>query len=67
MNKFQKVNFANPDLLTFNLNGKIIGKLIIKDNKLEFIGDTNTSAKILFNQLKPLVDDYIKGKLELIN
>ena len=67
MTNFKKVNFANPDLLTFHLDGKVIGRLIIKDNKLEFIGDTNTSAKILFNELKPYIDKYIREKLELIN
>ena len=67
MNNFKKVNFAVPDLLTFYLKGKIVGKLVIKDNKLEFIGDTDTSAKILFDKLKPAIDNYIKEKLELIN
>lgn len=68
INRLIKVNIVNPTILTFFLDKKEIGRLIIKDNKLEFVGDAHISATILFNKiLKPVVDGYIKEKLELIN
>ena len=67
-NKLIGINIANPTILTFYLDRKEIGKLVIQDNKLEFVGDVHISATILFNKiLKPVIDDYIKEKLELIN
>lgn len=67
INRIKRVSFTNPILLSFLFENKEIGKLIIKDNKLEFMGNAGTSAKILFNQLKPYIDNYIKEKLEMIN
>lgn len=65
--KLMKANFSSPVILTFFLNGKEIGRLVIKDNKLEFVGDADISAKILFDKLKPLIDDYIKEKTVSLN
>jgi len=68
INRFIGVNLANPTILTFLLDNKEIGKLVIRDNKLEFMGDTHISAQIFLNNfMKPIVDNYIKEKLELLN
>jgi len=68
INRFIGVNFANPTILTFLLDNKEIGKLVIRDNKLEFMGDAHISAQIFLNNfMKPVVDNYIKEKLELLN
>lgn len=66
-NKLMGVNLAIPTIMTFFLDGKEIGRLVIKDNKLEFVGDAHISAKILFDKLKPLIDDYIKEKIVSLN
>lgn len=65
--KLMKLNFSIPAILTFFLDGKEVGKFIIKDNKLEFVGDADISAKILFDKLKPLIDNYIKEKTVSLN
>ena len=65
--KYIKANFAVAELMTFTLAGKIIGKLIIKDKKLEFIGDADKSAVIFFNTLKPYINNYINEKLGMNN
>lgn len=68
MDRFDKLmSFSSPDILTFFLDGKEIGKLVIKDGKLEFMGDADISAKILFDKLKPLIDGYIKEKTVSLN
>ncbi len=64
---FVSANLANPTILNFILNGKIIGKFIIKDDKLEFVGDTDKSVKIFLDKIKPFIDNYIKEKLEMRN
>ena len=68
MDRFDKLmSFSSPAILTFFLDGKEIGKLVIKDGKLEFMGDADISAKILFDKLKPLIDGYIKEKTVSLN
>ena len=49
--------------LTFHHENEKIGELEWNDGVLNFTGKANESAKILFDFLKPLIDDYIKGKI----
>uniref|UniRef100_A0A6M3KTK2 Uncharacterized protein n=1 Tax=viral metagenome TaxID=1070528 RepID=A0A6M3KTK2_9ZZZZ len=67
INRFIGVDLANPTLLTFFLDKKEVGRLIVRDDKLEFVGDAYTSTQAFLNGIKPIVDNYIKEKLDLLN
>lgn len=67
MKRFVSSNLANPTILNFVLNGKVIGKFIINNDKLEFVGDADGSVKIFLDKIKPFIDNYIKEKLEMRN
>ena len=51
-------------LISFDDEGKVIGELKIRNGKLHFEGKAEKSAKLLFDALKGLVDDYIKKAKE---
>lgn len=52
-------------LLTFDCFGKRVGELELKDKKLHFKGDADKSAKLLFDQFKQLVEQFIEQRLTL--
>ena len=55
-------NSINPAYnMTFYNEEKMIGKLDWSDGVLKFTGDAEESAKLLFEFLKPAMDQYMKG------
>ncbi len=59
-----KAQIPKPPLISFDDKGKVIGELKIRNGKLHFEGKAEESAKLLFDALKGLVDDYIKQEKE---
>uniref|UniRef100_A0A6M3KAA0 Uncharacterized protein n=1 Tax=viral metagenome TaxID=1070528 RepID=A0A6M3KAA0_9ZZZZ len=69
------LEFANSDKLlhitnitpsysmTFSKDGKEAGKLEWDEGVFKFTGEVQESAKVFFDFLKPLVDDYIRSKI----
>lgn len=51
-------------LLTFDWFGKRVGSLEMKDKNLHFKGDADKSAKLLFDNLKGFVEQYIEKRLK---
>ena len=49
-----------PSFIFCDNDGKTIGKLTWDKGELSFEGQTNESAKVLFNYLKSYIDAYIK-------
>ena len=45
-------------------NGKRVGSLEMKGEKLHFEGDTDKSAKLLFDNLKKFVERYIEERMK---
>lgn len=48
--------------MTFHKKDEQIGELNWSSGELKFKGNIEKSAKVFFDFLKPLVDNYIKGK-----
>jgi len=47
---------ATDDYLTFNDDGKVIGRLFKKEGKLNFEGDVEKSAKIFFDAVIKMME-----------
>lgn len=57
------INVPTTHNITFHKEDKEIGRLKWDDGVLRFKGEADDSAKVLFDFLKPFVDNYIKEKL----
>lgn len=70
INKGKLLDFKSitPTSVIFTKDGKEVGKILIEKDGLKFIGNADKSAKVFFDYfLKPIVDSYIKEKIELFN
>ena len=50
----------DPGVKFSNLSHDQVGELSWKDGKFEFKGNAEESAKLFFNWLKPLMEEYMK-------
>lgn len=61
-----EIEEVDPNGLDINFynNKRWVGRLYFTKSKMSFEGKLNESAKIFFNYLQDMIDDYIKDELK---